>query len=355
MNALLAVVAIGIGSALTSSATPPPTPAPIDYHGHLGKGTAVVQGSSTRPAFTGSTKKSAQNSTDSGSNVTRNLKPNSIKSPSSPGVTAGQMAAARARAAAFRFQTAMLRVARDLNLAVCTGSGPASRGCVPGAGLNLQLIARGISLPVRQAANTAQTGGNTTTGTGRRPPASAVTPAVVEREFKSLPIKAPELHQQNDIALIWANTNFYTEPGDQRLTTTILGHRVTITATPVTYTFDYGDTTTLTTTDPGQAMNQDGYDFDTATSHVYEDTGKTHASVATTFTGSFSVDGGPERDIPGTATVTSAPLFVDVYRVKIYNVQNPCTPSSTAPGCQPFKDDPTDQGANSVDAPTSHP
>jgi len=182
-----------------------------------------------------------------------------------------------------------------------------------------------------------------------------VTPAIVEREFKSLPIKAPELHQQNDIALIWANTNFYTDPGDQTLTTTILGHDVTITATPVTYTFDYGDTTQTTTTDPGYAVDKAGYDFETPTSHVYEDTGKTHARVTTTFTGSYSVDGGPDQDIPGTATVTSNPLFVDVYRVKIYNVQNPCTPSSTAIGCQPFKDDPNDQDANTVNPPTSHP
>ncbi|MDR2255120.1 MAG: hypothetical protein LBE25_03835 [Arthrobacter sp.] len=163
-----------------------------------------------------------------------------------------------------------------------------------------------------------------------------VTPGHVQQQMASLPIPASTLRSQlNGFSLRNANTNIYADGSSHTLNATILGQPVTITVTPVRYDFSYGDGTSKSSTSPGGPLKDDGFDTPTPTGHVYKETGAYSVSLTTHYSGTFSVNGGPAQAIPGTAGVPSTPLALRIWRVKQYQVQNPCSPGSTAPGCVP--------------------
>lgn len=163
-----------------------------------------------------------------------------------------------------------------------------------------------------------------------------VTPGSVQQQMASLPIPASALRSQlNGFSLRNANTNIYADGSSHTLNTTILGQSVTITVTPVRYDFGYGDGTRKTTSTPGGPLKDDGFETPTTTGHVYKETGKYSITLTTHYAGTFSVNGGPTQTIPGTATVDSTPMPLQIWRTKHYQVQAACTPGSTAPGCVP--------------------
>ncbi|MFI7586077.1 hypothetical protein ACIB24_03255 [Spongisporangium articulatum] len=94
-------------------------------------------------------------------------------------------------------------------------------------------------------------------------------------------------------------TNLYTVRKVQILNTTVLGQAVQVRATPSTYTWTYGDGERLTTTNTGGAYP------DLSLGHTYQQPGKYAVGLATTFTGEYSVAGGPWQPVDGTATVNS--------------------------------------------------
>lgn len=170
-------------------------------------------------------------------------------------------------------------------------------------------------------------------GTPAPPP-----PTISTEDFQSLTIPASTLKSQlGGFTLKGAHTNLYADGGTQHLDTIVLGQPVTVKATPISYTFTYGDGTKLTTKTPGApvAGNGNGFDIQTETSHIYTTTGIFTATLTTTYTGQFSVNNGPYQPIPGTANTTSTPLNIDVWRTKHYRVAEPCNKNNTAPGCTP--------------------
>lgn len=167
-------------------------------------------------------------------------------------------------------------------------------------------------------------------------PAPPPPPTISTQDFQSLTIPASTLKSQlGGFTLKGAHTNLYADGGQQTLNTIVLNQPVTIRATPISYTFTYGDGTKLTTKNPGSPTPGNGFDIKTTTSHIYTKTGIFTATLSTAYTGEFSVNGGPYQPIPGTANVTSTPLDIDVWRTKHYRVAQPCTKNNTAPGCTP--------------------
>ncbi len=188
----------------------------------------------------------------------------------------------------------------------------------------------GCGQPAQPAAANAQQNPNTPA------PLPTVTPGLVQQQLVSLPIPASKLRSQlNGFSLRNANTNIYADGSPHTLNTTILGQPVTITVTPIRYTFGYGDGATRTTTTPGGPLKDDGFETPTTTGHNYKETGKYSITLTTHYSGTFSVNGGPTQTIPGTAAVDSTPMALQIWRTKHYQVQAPCTPGSTAPGCGP--------------------
>lgn len=151
--------------------------------------------------------------------------------------------------------------------------------------------------------------------TGQRcvvPPAPGTPPVVVPgltlADFQRLPLPAGTTNVQpdNGYTLINVPTNVYADAETVVLDTDLLGFAVQVRATPASYTWDFGDGTTLgPTDDPGAPYP------DLRTTHTYESPGAYGITLTTAYTGEYSVDGGPWLPVPGQAQVTSTPVPVE--------------------------------------------
>ncbi|MDO4916736.1 MAG: hypothetical protein Q3974_03865 [Rothia sp. (in: high G+C Gram-positive bacteria)] len=156
--------------------------------------------------------------------------------------------------------------------------------------------------------------------TGKTVKVEPIVISVSHEDFENQPIKPASLTMDNaPKSLKNYNTNIFAKSGEQRFNDNIMGENVEIKAIPISYTFNYGDGTTVTTTNPGYSVGSQ-WDVRTPTSHQYKKPGKYIYTVTTTFRGEFRVPGGPWQVVPGTSNRVSTPQGVDVWRVKAGNV-----------------------------------
>ena len=151
--------------------------------------------------------------------------------------------------------------------------------------------------------------------TGQRcitPPTPGSPPVVVPglslEDFQRLPLPAgaPNIEPDNGYTLINVPTNVYAEAQPVVLDTTLLGFDVQVRATPASYSWDFGDGTTLgPTEDPGAPYPA------LSTTHTYAAGGAYAITLTTSYTGEYSVEGGPWLPVPGQAQVSSAPVAVE--------------------------------------------
>lgn len=138
------------------------------------------------------------------------------------------------------------------------------------------------------------------------------------QDLASFPITPATIHQQNPPhTLKNYHTNFWADPNPQEFTTTIAGRQVQVRATPVLYSFDYGDGTSQTTTNPGYRLGEDVWDEKTPTSHQYQEAKDFTFQLTTTYRGEYSVEGGPWQVIDGTVEQTGEPQLVRVWQTKV--------------------------------------
>lgn len=139
-----------------------------------------------------------------------------------------------------------------------------------------------------------------------RPAQGAAAVTVSSAQFRRLPIPAPKIITQpaTQVVLVNLGANLLTTKRTETLTTTVLGQPVQVRATPTTYHWTYGDGHQLTTTDPG------GRYPTMPTLHNYQRPGRFTVTLRTTFTGEYSVAGGPWQPISGTAVTQSAPVTI---------------------------------------------
>lgn len=144
----------------------------------------------------------------------------------------------------------------------------------------------------------------------------AFDPAVVLREFRRIDWTKPELTIQppNGKTLVNLETIFSTTlTTPQTRTLTLLGQRVTITATPAEYIWHPGTgLPNWRTTHPGQPWTT-GADETQLNHYVYRDAGTTvNPWLEIVYRGTYTVNGGPERTITETRTITgpSQPLQI---------------------------------------------
>jgi hypothetical protein len=100
----------------------------------------------------------------------------------------------------------------------------------------------------------------------------------------------------------------------------ILGLPVRVSATPVAYTWAFGDGTSLGPTASAGAP----YPAADIT-HTYRRPGSVAARVDVSFTGTFTVAGGPVAVIPGRVTVPGPPVPVRVREARSELVATPST------------------------------
>jgi hypothetical protein len=131
---------------------------------------------------------------------------------------------------------------------------------------------------------------------------------VADFQRLALPASAFTIQPPGGRVLIDVPTNVYASTEPVVLSTTSLGQRVEVEATPSAWSFDFGDGVVLgPTQDPG------GPYPDLTNSHAYSAVGVFEVVVTTTYTGRFRVDGGSWSEVDGTASVTSAPLTLTVH------------------------------------------
>lgn len=157
---------------------------------------------------------------------------------------------------------------------------------------------------------------------------------VTVEDMKNLGLLASASHQERaPHTLKNYHTNFWVDPNPQTFNTTIGGVPVEVRATPINYTYHYGDGTSITTTNPGYELGQDVWDQQTGTSHQYTSPGDYEFSVTTFFRGEFSVAGGPWLVMEGTGEVTSEPQLVRVWRTEVGLVADSCSENPRSWGC----------------------
>ena len=106
----------------------------------------------------------------------------------------------------------------------------------------------------------------------------------------------------------------YTNPAVRYQTTTILGTPIEVEFTPTSYTWNWGDNTTLTTTDPGHP-----YPHQTVTHHYQHTAKNITTTLTTTWTTRFRPAGESQwRPIEGTITTTETSTPYDLVRVITY-------------------------------------
>ncbi|UKA63706.1 hypothetical protein [Arthrobacter sp. FW306-04-A] len=159
--------------------------------------------------------------------------------------------------------------------------------------------------------------------------------ARIESDFRNLPIKPAGLTAQpSPHTLKGAETNIFADALEQQFDVTLLGQQVHIVATPVEYTYAYGDGNSLgPTPSAGGPLREEEWGQKTRTSHVYQQTGDFQISVTTTFRGTYSVNGGPNLPIPGTGQFASPPQTVSVWRSITRNYADNCIVNPQGEGC----------------------
>ncbi len=145
-------------------------------------------------------------------------------------------------------------------------------------------------------------------------------PGFTAADFRLLPLPPGDVVLQpgNGFALAQVPLGVMAVAGVAVLPTQLLGFDVAVRATPVSYTWDFGDgTTTGPTSDPGAPYPA----LDVA--HSYTAAGGYAVTLTTTYAGEFSVDGGAFTPIDGLAAVVSAPVPVTVLAAHGALVQDP--------------------------------
>lgn len=154
---------------------------------------------------------------------------------------------------------------------------------------------------------------------------------IPESQFQTFDIPAPTIHAwPKDWAVIGKPAAFWTDADTSFIDMTLLTYAVTVKVTPEKHYWDFGDKTGETTSIPGQKPRPGD---EPQIGHDYQKTGAKTVDMTTTFSGEFSVDGGPWLPIDGFAHVTSNEISIDVYRFHRYLVDEDCYMNPQGPDC----------------------
>jgi hypothetical protein len=125
-----------------------------------------------------------------------------------------------------------------------------------------------------------------------------ITPELVLRAFRRIPLPEPETHvQPDDTTLVNLETIFYTDAAAFDRSITLLGQRVDLAIEPTSFRWVHGDGTTSTTQTAGAAYPSKDVVHRYQHAHT---TVRPHVEV--TWSASYRVGGGPAQTVPGTVT-----------------------------------------------------
>ena len=140
--------------------------------------------------------------------------------------------------------------------------------------------------------------------------------------------------EPDDLGVVGLPANFVTQASQHVRSGELFGFPVDVRFTPVSYTFDYGDGESRTSSSPGaswQSLGQAQF-TPTDTSHIYSERGRYDASVDIAYTaeidlgaGWFPIEG--HLDIPGPTQQ------IRIFEAHTALVARTCAEQPSAPGC----------------------
>lgn len=138
-------------------------------------------------------------------------------------------------------------------------------------------------------------------------------PALVQREFQSVVVRGGVADvSPKPETLVNIDTRFQTDaPASYQIPLTLLNQSVVITATAQGYTWHLGNGDTRISTKPNGYLE-----------YAYRKAGTYDVFVSITWSGTFSVNGGPAQPITGTVEVDGEPTQVQVQQARSELVRN---------------------------------
>jgi hypothetical protein len=195
------------------------------------------------------------------------------------------------------------------------------------AGHMIRFTAEGVPAAVEDAScrNVAEP---EPTGPDPAPP-PVITDEQVLAEFRTIPLPVPAAHMSPPFpACVHLNvpSYVYVDPVDTApVTVTLLGTPVTVYPQVEDYTWDFGDGTSLTTTDPGAAYPNG------TVSHVYRTPGRYEVTVTVRWGADWSSPTHTRSAVPGETTTTSDPGIAWVHEVRVVLINDPGATLPTKP------------------------
>lgn len=144
-------------------------------------------------------------------------------------------------------------------------------------------------------------------------------PAAAARAFQEMTIEPSALAVQppDGWTLVNLDTIAYADDEPRALDTDLFGIPVSIRAVPETYTWEWGDGTSESGTDPGSPYP------DHTITHAYATPGTATIRLTTTWRGQFRLPGDPNwRDVPGQATTTSESPPIEIHEARTRLVED---------------------------------
>jgi hypothetical protein len=158
-------------------------------------------------------------------------------------------------------------------------------------------------------------------------PPPVVTDQDVLSAFRQIPLPVPAARMSPPFpACVHLNVpNYvYVDPVDTApVTVTLLGTPVTVFPRIEDYTWDFGDGSSLTTTDPGAAYPNG------TVSHIYRTPGRYEVTVTVRWGADWESPTHPRSAVPGDTTTTSDPGIAWAHEVKVVLVNDPNAPLPT--------------------------
>ena len=174
-------------------------------------------------------------------------------------------------------------------------------------------------------------GGGGPSTTPPRPPTSFTISDVLTLAPASVTLTA----EPSTWSIVGSHTNFYTAATKHSAFGSVLGHPVTVTFTPITYRWDYGDGTTAESATPGAswaALGQDDFSA-TSTSHVYAEKATVNASVTVVYTAVVTLASGASIPVTGTLNRASTTVALELFNADTVITVGDCNEHPEQPRC----------------------
>ena len=136
-------------------------------------------------------------------------------------------------------------------------------------------------------------------------------------------------------AVVGLPSNFYADSSPRTAGATLLGRAAEVRFTPVSFSWSFGDGTTLTTSSAGAPWASLGLpEFsETETSHVYAAPGSYTIGLTVNFAAEYRFGAAAWTALAGTVPVTAPSLTATAHDAKTVLVPGDCRVAAAAPGC----------------------